>query len=59
MAIFFQIIHQNRASEENNARKKNYCKLSVKTSVTIMCRNDELSWLFTNKIQNFYIIFRK
>ena len=26
----------------------------MKSFVTIMCRNDELSWLFTNKIQSLF-----
>ena len=27
--------------------------------MTIMCRNDELSWLFTYRFRAFYHIFRK
>ena len=29
------------------------------TYVTIMCRNDELSWLFTKRFRAFYLICRK
>ena len=25
-------------------------KIQIQSSVTIMCRNDELSWLFTNRL---------
>lgn len=28
-------------------------------TVTIMCRNDELSWLFTKRFRAFYLICRK
>ena len=31
----------------------------LQTIVTIMCRNDELSWLFTNRFRSFYLICRK
>ena len=32
---------------------------TIKTFGTIMCRNDELSWLFTKRSRAFYLICRK
>ena len=39
------------AFDNQNARKISRVWRLIKRSVTIMCRNDELSWLFTNKFK--------
>ena len=40
----------NHFKKGNFLRGVDNCGLNCGTSVTIMCRNDELSWLFTNRI---------